>query len=65
MAISKLAAVKTSSFAQAEPLFRPVPKPQISHQEIGIKQEDDKTYLDHRSPNIFPHGKTTPWLWID
>jgi hypothetical protein len=29
----------------------------FSHQEIGIKQEDDKSHLDHRSPDIFLHGK--------
>ena len=29
----------------------------FSHQEIRIEQEDDKTYLDHRSPDIFLHSK--------
>jgi hypothetical protein len=29
----------------------------LSHQEIGIKEEDDETYLDHRSVDIFLHGE--------
>src|SRR5579863_4029845 len=29
----------------------------FSHQEIGIKQENNKGYLDHRSPDIVLHGK--------
>jgi len=28
----------------------------FAHQEIRIEQEDDKTYLDHRSPGIFLQG---------
>jgi hypothetical protein len=28
---------------------------EFSHQEIGIKEEDDKAYLDYRSPDIFLH----------
>jgi hypothetical protein len=34
----------------------------FTHQEIGIKQEDDKTYFDNRSPDTFLHGNTTPGL---
>src|SRR6202011_4208615 len=29
----------------------------FSHQKIRIEQEDDKTHLDHRSPDIFLHNK--------
>src|SRR5579864_1741325 len=29
----------------------------FSHQEIGIKQEDDKRHFDYRSPDVFLHGK--------
>jgi hypothetical protein len=29
----------------------------FSHQKVGIKQEDNKSHLDHRSPDIFLHGK--------
>src|ERR1700677_1537816 len=32
------------------------------HQEIGIKQEDDKAHLDHRPPNILLH-RTSPPSW--
>jgi hypothetical protein len=28
----------------------------FSHQEVGIKQEYDKTDLDHSSPDVFLHG---------
>jgi hypothetical protein len=56
VAISKLAAVKTSPSAQAIPLF-PHPRAlKLSHQKIGIEQEDDKSYLDRRPPDVFLHG---------
>src|ERR1035441_8291038 len=29
----------------------------LPHQKIGIEQEEDKTYLDHRSPDIFLHSR--------
>jgi hypothetical protein len=29
----------------------------FSHQKIGIEQEDDKSYFDHRSPDIVFHNK--------
>jgi hypothetical protein len=51
MAISKLAAVKTSPIAQATPLFRPIPERSNS----PIKRFD-KAHLDHRSPDIFLHN---------
>jgi hypothetical protein len=28
----------------------------FSHQKIGIKQEEDKTYFNHRSPDILLHS---------
>jgi hypothetical protein len=28
---------------------------EFSHQEIGIKEEDNETHLDHRSPDVFLH----------
>jgi hypothetical protein len=31
----------------------------FSHQEIGVEKEDNKTYLNHCSPDIFLHGKNT------
>ncbi len=56
IAIAKVAAVKTSPIAQATPLFCPMPE-RSNSQEVGIKEEDDKSYLDHRSPDIFLHSK--------
>ena len=57
-AISKLAIVKTSSIAPHYAPFRPQTRTlKFPHQEIGIKQEDDKAYLDHRPPDIFLHPK--------
>jgi hypothetical protein len=54
VAISKFAAVKASPIAQATPLFCPMPERSNSPiKKIGIKQEDDEPYLDHRSPDIF------------
>jgi hypothetical protein len=50
-AISKLAAVKTSSIAHRTPLFTPIPELKFSHQKIGVKQEDDKAYFDDRCEN--------------
>ena len=39
------------------PSLCPVPeRSKFAHQEIGIKQEDDKSHLDHRSPDTFLHG---------
>ena len=35
---------------------------EFSHQEIGIKEEDDETHLDHRSPDMFFHS--TPWVLV-
>src|SRR5208282_1160096 len=32
----------------------------LSHQEVGIKEEDDKSYFDHRSREILLHRKSTP-----
>src|ERR1700746_344690 len=29
----------------------------LSNQEIRVQQEDDKAYLDHRSPDTFHHGR--------
>ena len=40
----------TSALSQARAL-------KFSHQEIGIKQEDDETYLDDRSPDLFLHSE--------
>ena len=58
VAISKLAPVKTSPIAQATPLFSPMPDRSNSPiKRFGIEQEDDKTYLDHGSPDIFLHIK--------
>jgi len=59
-AISKLAAVKTSSIAHRTPLFTPIPELKFSHQKIGIKQEDDKAYFDDRPPDILVHGTNHP-----
>ena len=56
MAISKLAAVKTSSIAEARPLFCPIPeRSNLPNQEVRIEQEDDEAYFDHRSPDAFSH----------
>jgi hypothetical protein len=29
----------------------------FAHQQIGVKEKDDKAHFDHRSPDIFLHGK--------
>jgi hypothetical protein len=56
MAISKFAAVKTSSVAEARPLFCPMPERSNSPiKEIRIEQEDDEAYFDDRSPDAFSH----------
>ena len=34
----------------------------LSHQKIGIKEEDNKTYFNQRSPDIFLHSKSDPLL---
>jgi hypothetical protein len=33
---------------------------EFPHQEIGIKEEHNKTDFDKRSPDIFHHRKSTP-----
>jgi hypothetical protein len=37
---------------------RPHARPlKLPHQKIGIEQENDERYFDHRSPDILFHGK--------
>jgi hypothetical protein len=56
VAISQLAAVKTSPIAQATLPLPHARALKFFHQKVGIKQEDDKTDLDQRSPDTFLHS---------
>jgi hypothetical protein len=55
VAISKLAAVRHLRLPKLHPSSARCLSVQILPLKDSIKQEDDKTYLDHRPPNIFFH----------
>jgi len=44
----------SDSPGQASPLSSPRAL-EFTHQEIGIKKEDNETHLDHGSPHVFLH----------
>jgi len=46
--------------AHTTPLFNPIPDRSNSPSEIGIKEEDDKSHLDCRPPDIFLHARIIP-----